>query len=122
MSKAGVERFRIRGLDGSLDGPVYEFDGAEMTVEELRVLSKKGGIGLTAFGIGLRMGNPEAIVARLYLAKRRAGEAVRWEDFDDFQLSRIVPVPDAEQPAEQDGEADDAVDPTTTPPIGAGTT
>lgn len=72
-----------------LDGTKYEYDDTTLTVKEARVIKKNTGFGLVTWAQGLQIGDPDALVAMVWLAKTRAGEAVRWQDFDDFDLASL---------------------------------
>lgn len=82
---------------------ILEFDDKKMLVREARELKHHTGMGLAAFSKALQGGDPDAIVAMLYLTYRRNNRAVRWADFDEFDLAALEVVPD-EKPAE-DGAA-----------------
>lgn len=114
-------RFRI-GED------VYEWDDTTLTVAEARVIKKNTGMGLRSFTNGLNDVDPDAIAAMIFLARRRKGEAVRWQDMDDIDLGSFDMLPD-EEPSEEDNcvAGDEEVPPTvpepeTTPDSNDGTT
>lgn len=70
-------------------GRSYEYDPNSMSVGEARIIKKNTGYGLAQWGDELENGDPDALVALLYLAKKRSGEACKWSDFDDFQLNDL---------------------------------
>lgn len=82
-----------------LEGVEYEFDETKLLVREARELKHYTGMGLKSFGAGLQEGDADALVGMFYLAKRRAGEAVKWADFDELNLAALdmseVQEPDA---------------------------
>lgn len=91
-------RFRVEGQE-------YEYDETRMLVSEARLIKKNAGFGLTGFSEGLRNGDPDALVAMLYLAKRRSGVACRWQDFDNLDLNTIEVIGDADE-SEDGGDAE----------------
>jgi len=76
-------RIRIGGSDW------YDFDGSKLLVKEARELQKLTGMGLQGFSDGIKEGNVDALVFMLYVAKRRAGEAARWADFDELDIASL---------------------------------
>lgn len=89
-------RFRASGYE-------YEYDETSMLVSEARLIKKHAGFGLTGFSEGLRAGDPDALVAMLFLAKRRSGVACRWQDFDNFDLNTIEVLTDTDEDEDEDG-------------------
>lgn len=85
----------------------YEYDDSTLTVKEARVIKKNTGFGLVTWAQGLQIGDPDALVAMVWLAKTRAGEAVRWQDFDNFDLATL----DLLSGSEDDEPEGDDVDP-----------
>jgi len=69
------------------DEPWYAYDGDTLLVSEARELKKLTGMGLATFANGMKEGDVDAMVFTLYLARRRAGEAVHWRDFDDMNIA-----------------------------------
>jgi hypothetical protein len=97
----------------------YEFDG-KLSVEEAMLMHEKtNGLGLIKFNSELADGNPFAIAAWMFLLKRRAGEAVRWQDMLKLDVNTYKPIFD-EIPGAGDSDDGDtgtageaAPDPTT---------
>lgn len=83
----------------TIEGEEYEFD-AKVTVEEAMLIQDKANLGLSEFDPALRKGNPYAIAALILILKKRAGEAVRWQDLMGLDLLTfaIVPEPVEEEP------------------------
>lgn len=79
----------------------YEYDDTSMTVAELRIIKKHAGMGLRSWALGLQDMDPDALVGLVFLAKRRAGEAVRWQDLDNLDIAKIALVAE-----EDDADAD----------------
>ncbi|OLE27972.1 MAG: hypothetical protein AUG44_08770 [Actinobacteria bacterium 13_1_20CM_3_71_11] len=78
----------------TLDGETYEYDG-KLTVKDARFLWEKAGIGIGRLNVALIVeGQPDVIAAFMYLLKRRNGEAIKWGDVDDWDLSTFMPVTD----------------------------
>lgn len=71
------------------DGRMYEFDENVLTVGEAKVLYKLTGLGMVELGDAMEKGNPFAFAGIIYLAKKRAGEVLRFEDLDDVNFSDI---------------------------------
>jgi hypothetical protein len=94
-------KFRIEGDD-------YEFQEDTLTVAEARLIKKHTGMGLKSFVEGSKDGDPDSLAAVVFLAKRRAGEAVRWQDLDSLDLAKLEAIDEtiAEEP-----ERVDAADP-----------
>jgi len=72
-----------------LDGETYEYDDTSLSVKEARIIKKNAGMGLVSWARGLADGDPDALVAMVWLAKTRAGEAIRWQDLDDLDLASL---------------------------------
>lgn len=91
-------------LNFVLDGIKYKYDDTTLTVKEARVIKKNTGFGLVTWAQALQIGDPDALVAMVWLAKTRNGEAVRWQDFDNFDLASldIVGADDEDDKAEGD--------------------
>jgi hypothetical protein len=94
-------------LKFTLDGVKYEFDDNRMMNTEAiairRVTSEK--LTVDEWGTALGKGDPEALTALVWLARRRAGEDVKFSDveFDLIELAGSI---------EADKEPDAEVDPT----------
>lgn len=73
---------------------IISFDQTVMSVAEARTIKKFTGFGLKPFSEGLQNGDPDSIVAMLYLAYRRSGRAVQWNDFDEWNLNEIEALTD----------------------------
>jgi hypothetical protein len=76
-------------INFKLSGEPYEYDDSTLSVKEARVIKKNTGMGLVSWARGLADGDPDAMVALVWLAKTRAGEAIRWQDLDDLDLASI---------------------------------
>lgn len=94
---------------------VYPFEGNTMLVSETRLVKKHTGMGLRQLQDGMQNGDPDALVAMLFLAKRRAGVAVRWQDFDEFDLASID-VEDDTADIDDEGEEPDPPEGVEPPP------
>lgn len=78
----------------SLEGKVYEYDG-KILVKDAMFLHEKTGVGIGRLNYELIVeGNPKVIAAWMFLLKRRAGEAPRWDDVDNWDLATFRPVSD----------------------------
>jgi hypothetical protein len=67
----------------------YEFDDEELTIDEARLLKKNAGFGMRSWAVALQDMDPDALVGLIYLAKLRAGEAVRWQDLYKVKFREI---------------------------------
>lgn len=85
----------------SFEGREYEWDPTVMTVDEAIFLEEKAGIGISEFNSAITLGRGKTLAVLVYLAKRRAGEAIRWQDMGPLNLATYSIVPD---PAPESGE------------------
>lgn len=74
----------------TVDGTSYDVDLDHITTKELRLLKEHAGLTVAALAAGYLQGDVDAIQGVVFLAKRRAGEAVRWRDLDDLDVMAIV--------------------------------
>ena len=86
------------------------------------IVQDKASLGMNEFDQAMLKGNPYAIAALLFILKKRAGEAVRWQDMMklDIRTFRAVFDEDAENSAESDDDTKgrDEVRPDPTSPNG----
>lgn len=115
------------GTRFEIEGRTYDYDG-KISVEDAMFIHEKSGLGMAKFNRELLVElNPSAVAAWIFLLKRRAGEAVRWQDILKLDL-RTFTVHFEDEPEEdaEDGEnVPEAPDPTTagtTPPDGTTST
>ena len=104
-----------------VQGKDYEFDENRLTVAEARIIKKYAGLGIAELSDGLEKGDPDAICAFIFLAKKRAGEACRWHDLDDLDLANDIDFEGGEEQEDEDGEPT-AVSPKSEPQSDDGTT
>ena len=98
-------KFRIKDRE-------YEWDG-NMTLEEAMLLFDKAGIGIAEIAREQMRGNPYVQATMIYFMKKRAGEAVRWQDMASFSLTDVEVVPEDDDEATEDGApAGEPPDPT----------
>lgn len=101
------------------NGKDYEFDRNKLALTEAISLKKASGFTVRGFQDGLNDLDPEALQAMVWLAKQRAGEAVRMQDID-FEIYELCGTLRNEEPASEQP------DPPAAPPIpdgsGAGMT
>lgn len=97
----------------------YEFDGV-FTLEESMWIFDRADVGVSEVVPALNRGNPYVITTFMFILKKRAHEAVRWEDMKYFTVNDFVMLADDTAPAEEDAEpvAGESPDPTE----GGGTT
>ena len=91
-------------------GEWYEFDPGKLLVREARLLEELTGMGLQDFSDGMKHGRVNALVFMLFLARRRAGEAVQWRDFDELNIAELR-IEDDEDEGAGDGGGDAEGDP-----------
>lgn len=104
----------------TVEGSVYEFDGDRMLLAEAREIKVFTKMTVPVWSRGIDEMDPDAIQSLIYLAKKRAGETLRYSDLDTLDLADITLEPmDDEEEAEGEPEAP-TVDPT--PPGDSGTT
>jgi len=106
------------GLRCVIEGKEYEYDG-KLTVGDAMFIFDKARIGVNDLNRALiAEGNPYALAAWLFLMKRRAGEAVRWEDMSKLDMASFNWLPDESADAEEptsEGEPAAEENPTSTP-------
>lgn len=92
-------RFRIEDRE-------YEFDG-EYTVDEAMLFFDKASVGVAELQAALIRGNPYVVATMMYILKKRAGEAVRWQDMGAFPITALQFIPEeTDLPTEEVKEAD----------------
>jgi hypothetical protein len=74
----------------------YEFDDTAMTIDEARLIKKNAGMGMKSWALAMADMDPDALVGLIYLAKVRAGEAVRWSDLYSIKFSDIDLIDDGD--------------------------
>lgn len=108
-------------------------DPTEWLLAEAAFIKRQIGQTVAEAQDNAQRGDAEAIVAYLYVAKKRAGEKVHWEDFEDFTVGECDFVRDDEErsdysdtdkaKADADEGGTDPTSPTgTTPDPGSSTT
>ncbi|MGW4876539.1 hypothetical protein ACWEPI_08285 [Streptomyces sp. NPDC004262] len=105
----------------TVEGTVYEFDGDHLLLAEAREIKTFAKMTVPAWSRGIDEMDPDAIQSLIYLAKKRAGESLRYSDLDtlDFADIDLEPMDDEDEDGEPEA-AGQAVDPT--PPGDSGTT
>lgn len=98
-----------------VEGTEYEWDSDRLLVAEARELKVHTGFTPPRWLAALDEQDPDALAALIYMAKKRAGESLRFSDLDtldyaDFELE--VEDPDAENEEEQEGGGAGEADPT----------
>ena len=90
-------------LTFTLNGVEYTVDINKLSLREAFELKDRTGLSITEYTSGvLTMSDPYALGFLVYLAKRRAGEAVDWDelDFDLIELAGELLSARTEEPAE----------------------
>lgn len=99
-----------------LGGNVYEYDDTTMTVKEARLIKQHTSMGLRSWALGLQDMDVDALVAMVFIAKRRAGEAIRWQDLDNININDISITEDEVVDSEAEPtEGDDVAPPVKRP-------
>lgn len=108
----------------TVEGVVYEFDGDHLLLAEARELKTFTGMSVPKWSRGIDEGDVDAIQALIYLAKKRAGETLRFSDLEtiDFADIDLEPMDDEQDETGQaeQGAVHERVDPT--PPGDTGMT
>lgn len=77
----------------SIEGNEYAFED-KLTVEEAMFIFEKSHVGLANIFPELKTGNPFVIAAMVHIARKRSGEASRWEDMNGLDLFTFKVLPD----------------------------
>jgi hypothetical protein len=99
-----------------VEGTEYEWDSDRLLVAEARELKVLTGFTPPRWMAALDEQDPDAMAALIYLAKKRAGESLRFSDLDtldyhDFDFEVVAPEADQE-PSEQTSDGTGQPDPT----------
>jgi hypothetical protein len=95
-----------------IEGRVYEYDGT-ITVEDAMFIFDKSHVGIVKFNTALLLeGNPHVIAAWFFILKRRAGEAVRWDDMLKLDVRTFTVTHDEPAEGETPEAAPETPDPT----------
>lgn len=90
-------------------GTYTVIDPMEWLLAEAAFIKRQTGQTVGDIAVNASRSDAEAIAACLYVAKKRAGEKVRWEDFDDFTVGECDFIPDGESRADY-SDADKVTD------------
>lgn len=106
----------------TVQGDVYEFDPGRMLLAEAREIKTYTGMTIPKWSVGIDEMDPDSMQSLIYLAKKRAGETLRYSDLDhlDFADIKLELMEDDEEAEEEPEAAQQPVDPT--PPGETGTT
>lgn len=108
-----------------IQGETYELDDSKLNVEEARAIKTNTELGVVQWSQGLLDGDPDALCAMVWLAKKRAGEAPKWADVFKldldlmdlmYQIAANMRANAARQADGQDDDQDDEPEPDPTPP------
>ncbi|MGH3439668.1 MAG: hypothetical protein ACRDRN_24840 [Sciscionella sp.] len=95
----------------TFEGDHYDFDlGGKLTVAEAMLIHDKAHIGMSEWLGELSKGNPYAVASLIYIVKRRAGEALRFDDLLSMDLMSFEVIRDEQ--AEPEAAVASAPDPT----------
>lgn len=88
MTEDNAERDDV--IRFTLDGQDYEFE-PRMSVKEARMIKRfTKGMGVSDLLRGIPKGDPDSWCAMVFLAKRRAGEAVSWQQLEELDLMQLM--------------------------------
>ncbi|MCX3064203.1 hypothetical protein [Streptomyces beihaiensis] len=73
----------------TVEGIDYEFDDQRMLVSEAREIKTLTGLTVPKLFAGVEEGDGDAIAALVFLAKKRAGEALRFSELDSLNLADV---------------------------------
>lgn len=73
-----------------LDGTDYAYDTDTYPLFEARLVKALTGLNAGAYIQGIAAMDEEALAAMVYLAKRRAGEEVEWDDLGTLDLMVLI--------------------------------
>lgn len=96
-------------LHFTVNGTEYEYDQDKLPLTEAIAVKKATGLTVNAYMRGLTGMDPEALQAMVWLAKQRAGEAVRFVDIEFDVLALIESLRELDPAI----KGDEAADPTT---------
>ncbi|MET7479533.1 hypothetical protein ABZT17_34940 [Streptomyces sp. NPDC005648] len=109
----------------TVEGTEYEFDGSRLLVAEARELKTYTGFTPPKWLAAIDESDPDGLAFLIYLAKKRAGEQLRYSDLDsldyaDFDLEFVDPDEAQDGTGEQtgDGAASEVVPADPTPESG----
>ncbi|MFB7595761.1 hypothetical protein [Streptomyces sp. NPDC056160] len=100
----------------TVEGTEYEYDGDRLLVAEARELKTYTGFTPPKWLAALDDQDPDALAFMIYLAKKRAGESLRFSDLDtldyaDFDME-FLDADDEPDDAGEAGEGSAPADPT----------
>lgn len=87
----------------SIEGREYDFD-RKLEVGEAMIFQDKAGLGTAEIDDALNRGNPYVVVTLIYLAKTRAGEAVRWQDLMKLDINTFKMLPPIKPESNEEGD------------------
>lgn len=97
----------------TLDDREYEFDQNELDLNEAIILKVELGITIKDFTLGQETLDPHALKGMVFLAKRRAGQAVRMQDITFDCMKLIYSIRYKASPIEETEPANPTVVPLT---------
>lgn len=83
----------------TVEGTKYELDIMRLMNTEAILIKKMTGLTIQGMYEGMDKGDPEALTALVWLAKKRAGEPVKFQEleFDTFEVAQSL---EADEPEE----------------------
>lgn len=97
----------------TVNGKTYEYDGSKLSVNEAILVLEKTGLGVKALMEALKELDPRAFKAVVFMAQRRAGEKIVWDDVD-FDIIEVASSMRADE-AEKQVTGPDPTDPGSSP-------
>ncbi|WP_027930693.1 hypothetical protein [Amycolatopsis thermoflava] len=109
----------------AIEDKEYDYDG-KISVKDSMFIFEKSKVGIAEFQYAIfGQGNPFAIAAWVYILKRRAGEAVQWDDVLELDLRTFRFIEDEEEPkppTDEEPKKEGEADPTSPPSRSGGKT
>ncbi|HWU24077.1 MAG TPA: hypothetical protein VN088_21255 [Nocardioides sp.] len=99
----------------TVEGTEYEWDSDRLLVAEARELKTYTGFTPPRWLAALDEQDPDALAALIYMAKKRAGESLRFSDLDTLDYANFeleVVDPDAGAPSGAEDQEQQDADPT----------
>lgn len=72
------------------DGRQFDFDLDSVEAHELRLVEQHTAMTFPEWAEGLQRGKVDALVAIVFVAKRRAGDDVEWADLDGLNIPELM--------------------------------
>jgi hypothetical protein len=92
-----------------VDGTKYQFNEGRLLGVEASAVKKNTGLTIVDFLNGIIGGDPDALIGMVFIAKKRAGEPVKWNELSEtlemFALVKSLSIVDDDAPPADDEPA-----------------